>query len=243
VALGMVALIMGAGFVARLLTAPEPLIPLSILRDPVARCAFMMNSFGWGSILGLNIFLPMYLQSVIGLSPTSSGLSLMVLMVTVNASAGISGQFYGRMTHYKSIPLVGLIVAIASVVWLAIAADRLTPLSFEILLGLIGIGFGPVPPLCAIALQNTVGSHEFGTAIGTMNFSRTLYGTILVAIFGAIVLAGLPAGESSAALTAEAAEGFRRVFFAAAASLAVAFVGLVLLAEKPLKTNRPQTAA
>ncbi len=73
-----------------------------------------------------------------------------------------------------------------------------------------------------------------------MNFSRTLYGTILVAIFGAIVLAGLPAGEATAALTAEAAEGFRRVFFAAAASFAVAFVGLVLLEEKPLKTNRPQ---
>ncbi len=70
----------------------------------------MMNSFGWGSIVGLNIFLPMYLQSVIGLTPTNAGLSLMVLMVTVNSSAGISGQFYGRMTHYKSIPMVGLVV-------------------------------------------------------------------------------------------------------------------------------------
>jgi EmrB/QacA subfamily drug resistance transporter len=242
-ALAALALALGGGFVWRLLTAPEPLIPLSILGDPVARCAFAMNSFGWGSIVGLNIFLPMYLQSVIGLSPTDAGLSLMILMVTVNASAGVAGQLYGRMAHYKAIPLVGMVVAIASITALAVLADRLTPLRFEMLLALIGIGFGPIPPLSAIALQNTVATHQFGAAVGTMNFSRTLYGTILIAAFGAIVLGGVPAGAGSAALTAAAATGFRRVFYAAAASFAVALLGVVLLEEKPLKSNLPQGAS
>src|SRR5690349_21440095 len=113
--LAAVALVLGSAFVKRLRTAPEPLIPLSILRDPVPRCTLMMNSFGWGSIVGLNIFLPMYLQSVIGLSPTNARLSLLVLMVTVNSSAGVSGQFYGRMTHYKSVRLVGIVLAIGSI--------------------------------------------------------------------------------------------------------------------------------
>ena len=236
-----VAITLGAAFVVRLTTAPEPLIPLAILRDPVARCAFLMNSFGWGAIVGLNIFLPMYLQSVIGLSPTNAGLSLMVLMVTVNASAGISGQFYGRMERYKTIPIFGIVLAIAAIMTLAIAVDRLTPLTFEIILALIGIGFGPIPPLCSISLQNTVATHQFGTAVGTMNFARTLYATILIAIFGAIVLAGLPAEGGSAALVADAAAGFRRIFFAAAASFAVALIGLLLLEEKPLRTNAPAT--
>jgi MFS family permease len=114
----------------------------------------------------------MYLQSVIGLSPTNAGLSLMVLMVTLNSSAGVAGQFYGRMTHYKLIPLFGLALAIASVVTLAISADRLSVLQFEILLALIGIGFGPVPPICSIALQNAVATHQFGIAVGTMQPSR-----------------------------------------------------------------------
>jgi EmrB/QacA subfamily drug resistance transporter len=234
--LAAAAAILGGAFVARLLSAPEPLIPLSILRDPVPCCALMMNSFGWGSIVGLNIFLPMYLQSVIGLSPTNAGLSLMVLMVTVNSSAGVAGQFYGRMTHYKIIPLCGLSLAIASVVTLAITADQLSALQFELLLALIGIGFGPVPPMCSISLQNAVSPHQFGIAVGTMNFSRTLYSTILIAVFGAIVLTGVPAG-TNAALGAAAAEGFRRVFFAAAASLAISLLGLVLLEERPLKSR------
>jgi MFS family permease len=234
--LGGIALVLGAAFVMRLLSAPEPLIPLAILRDPVPRCALMMNSFGWGSIVSLNIFLPMYLQSVIGMSPTNAGLSLMVLMVTVNSSAGVAGQFYGRMTHYKLIPLAGITLAIASVVTLAITADRLTALEFEILLALIGIGFGPVPPICSIALQNAVATHQFGTAVGTMNFSRTLYSTMLIAAFGAIVFTGVPAG-TTAELGAAAADGFRRVFFVAAASLAISLVGLALLEERPLRSR------
>jgi hypothetical protein len=127
-------------------------------------------------------------------------------------------------------------LAIASVVALAIRADRMSALEFEVLLGLIGIGFGPVPPICSIALQNAVATHQFGIAVGTMNFSRNLYSTMLIAAFGAIVLTGIPVG-TAAALDAAAVEGFRRVFFAAAASLAISFLGLVLLEERPLRTR------
>jgi MFS family permease len=161
-------------------------------------------------------------------------------MVTVNSSAGVAGQFYGRMKRYKVLPMAGLALAIAAVMTLALTADRLSALEFEVLLALIGIGFGPVPPICSIVLQNSVAMHQFGTAVGTMNFSRTLYTTMLIAVFGAIVLAGTPAG-ATAALGAAAAAGFQRVFFAAAASLSVAFLGLLFLEEKPLLDREAST--
>src|SRR5260370_37023776 len=46
-ALLVVAGIMGSLFVFRLLTAPEPLIPISILKNPIVRCAIAANTFGW----------------------------------------------------------------------------------------------------------------------------------------------------------------------------------------------------
>ena len=81
-----IALAVGTAFVLRLLTAPEPLIPIAILINPVVRWAVIANGFGWGPIVALNIFLPMYVQSVIGLSPTDAGLSLMILMVSLNTT-------------------------------------------------------------------------------------------------------------------------------------------------------------
>ena len=83
------------------MTAPEPLIPISILQNPIVRCAIAANAFGWGAIIGLNVFLPIYLQGVMGLSATQAGLSLVVFMVAMNGSAGLAGQVLGRVRRYK----------------------------------------------------------------------------------------------------------------------------------------------
>ena len=65
-------LAIGILFVIRLLKAPEPLIPIAILADPVARCALTLNTFAWAPIIALNIFMPMYLQSALGLSASTA---------------------------------------------------------------------------------------------------------------------------------------------------------------------------
>ncbi|HEY3147486.1 MAG TPA: MFS transporter, partial [Dongiaceae bacterium] len=181
------ALIIGALFVLRLLTAPEPLIPISILQNRIVRCAIAANAFGWGSIIGLNVFLPMYLQGVMGLSASQAGLSLVVLMVALNTSAGLAGQVVGRVRHYKILPMIALLLSTLAMAILAWQASSMTPLSFECTLIAIGVGFGPVPSLTAVALQNVVPRHQLGISIGTMNFSRNLFATMLIAVFGAIV--------------------------------------------------------
>jgi MFS family permease len=230
------ALALGVAFVVRLMRAPEPLIPIAILANPEARLAIIVNACGWGSIIGLNIFLPMFLQSVRGASPTNAGLSLMILMATLNLSAGAAGYMIGRIEHYKALPLIGLTVAIGAVLVLAWQGAGISTLGFEILVAVIGIGFGPLAPVTTVVLQNSVAIHQFGTAIGTMNFGRNLFAAMLVAIFGAIVL-GSAAPDPVSVADVGSAEGFRRVFLAAAACMSIALVTLVALKEKPLHTD------
>jgi hypothetical protein len=240
VALFAAAVVLGAGFVMRLRTAIEPLIPIAVLADPAARLAIAAHSFGWGSIIALNIFLPIYLQSALGWSPTSAGLSMVVLMVTLNSSAGLSSQLLGRVRRYKLLPLCFLFVGVGAVIALALSAGAMTSLRFEIVLLLIGIGFGPTAPLTQVALQNTVPLHDLGAALGTMNFVRTLIATILIAIFGAIVLAHAPVGAERGTLSADflgsaSVTTFSAVFLAIAATLAISFLSVFLLEEKPLE--------
>jgi MFS family permease len=231
---------LGAAFVFRLRTAIEPLIPIAILADPAARLAIAAHSFGWGAIVSLNVFLPMYLQSALGWSPTSAGLSLIILMLTLNSTAGLSSQLLGRVQRYKLLPLCFLCVAVGAIVALALSADHMTSLRFEIFLLLIGIGWGPTAPLTQVALQNTVPVRDLGAALGSMNFVRTLVTTIMIAIFGAIVLANAPVGARAGTLSQSFLGGaavatFSAVFLAIAATLAVSFLALFLLEEKPLE--------
>jgi hypothetical protein len=92
-----------------------------------------------------------------------------------------------------------------------------------------------MPPLASTALQNSVSIHTFGSAVATMQFSRNLYATMIVAVFGALVLVGIAGG--SAAASQYSVDGFTRVFVAAAASFAAALIALALLEEKPLQSG------
>jgi hypothetical protein len=117
---------------------------------------------------------------------------------------------------------------------------------FEVLLILIGAGFGPLPSLTQVAVQNCVPRHQLGISMGALNFSRNLLATILVAVFGAIVLAGTGAADqgpsTAATLTAAwqhgaggAAQAFARVFYVDAACITIALVAALLMAERPLQ--------
>ncbi len=103
------------------------------------------------------------------------------------------------MRRYKLLPLCFLLVGVGAVVALALSAGGMSATKLEIILFLIGIGFGPTAPLTQVAMLNTVPAHDLGAAIGTMNFARTLVGTILVAAFSAVVLADAPVGAEPGA--------------------------------------------
>ena len=96
----------------------------------------------------------------------------------------------GRVVHYKRLPMLGLVIAIATLLVMGWNAQSLTPWSVAGLLAVLGVGFGPVPPVAMVSLQNTVEAHHLGTAVGTLSFLRNLCATIIVAIFGAMVLVG-----------------------------------------------------
>jgi len=229
-----VAFALGTAFVVRLRTAPEPLIPLTILRDREVRLAIAANAFGWAPIIGLHIFLPIYLQNIVGMQPASAGLSVLMLAVALNTSAGITGTILPAREHYKRIPIVGMVLAIVAVLTLAFRAHNASLVEFEILIILIGCGFGTLPPLASTALQNSVSIHTFGSAVATMQFSRNLFATMIVAVFGVLVLAG---SATPGAASQYSVEGFMRVFIAVAASFAIALTAVILLREKPLQTT------
>ena len=239
-----VAAAVGLLFVRRLLTAPEPLIPIAILKNRQVRYATGGHAFGWASIVGLNIFMPQYLQNVIGLTPTGAGLTLVIFMIALNISAGTAGFLLGRVVHYKLLPMAGLSVAICAILVLAWNVDRVNLVWFEVLLVVIGLGFGAMPGLTQVVVQNSVERHQLGISVGTMTFTRNLLATFMVAVFGAIVagfaIKASGSGELGGALAqdaAMAAEAYRRVFFATAATMTVALISIFLIEEKPLQSG------
>src|SRR5262249_62210122 len=62
----------------------------------------------------------------------------------------------------------------------------------------VGTSCGTVYPTATVSIQNAVPQAQLGIAMGAMNFFRALACALLVAIMGAIVLAGFGAAPNRA---------------------------------------------
>jgi EmrB/QacA subfamily drug resistance transporter len=234
-------------FVVRLLTAREPFIPLAILHGRVTSAMTVAAFFSIGTVIGVTIYMPLYCQTVLGVSASLSGLALIAYMGGATLGSLISTRMIVRVKHYMRIPIGGLVVAVAVLAILAVDPAGITLAELGLLLSVLGLGLGPMYPVSTIVMQNVVKPHQLGTATGTLNFFRTLGGAIVVALFGAILLGGITGSsavmtlEKLAAGQADLAPAFRWVFIAAAVCLAISLVCLFAVEERPL--HGPHRAA
>lgn len=238
--------VLWAGFGLRITTAVEPLLPLSILSNQVVLTGVIGAACAMGTLIGLSIELPLYLEAVQHLTASQSGAAMIPLMAGVVVGATSTGRMMPYISHYKRLPMVGLSVGIIALVLLAIDPAGMPLTALVVLSGLAGIGLGTVLPVSTIAIQNAVPLPQIGTATAAMNFFRSLGGAVLTAGFGAIVIgiAGVGGaheiGGSLALGPAEAAAmagAFRWVFAAAALALSVGLMAVLVMEERPLRTT------
>lgn len=241
------ALALGA-LVWRLRSAREPLIPISVLSNPVVFNGTISVCFAMGALIGLIIYLPIYFESVTRLGADTSGLALLPLVVGTTVGAGIAGRYMSRLKHYKRMPAVGLSVAVLATLMLAAWPGAMPFVALELLLAALSVGLGTLLPVVTISLQNAVPNHELGTTMALMNFLRQVGSAFAVAAFGTILigLSASPGAGSHELLSREAGQdpaalvaSFRMLFLVSSAALAVALVFLLRMEERPLRGARP----
>jgi EmrB/QacA subfamily drug resistance transporter len=245
------AIVLFALFGVRLLTAPEPFVPLDIvLRNRVVAAAIGCASFAYGTMIAATIYTPVYFETVLGLSASGAGLMLIPFMGGVVIGSTFAGRLMGRLTHYKCIGLIGLPLAAAAFLPLAIAPGALSIYLVAALLFVAGNGLGTVLPITTVSVQNAVLPWQLGTVTGVINFVRALSSALMVALYGAILFGG--AGAGSRGITLESLAGrdasvlaahFRWVFAAAAVSLLLSLLLLLLMEERPLRSAVAAAAA
>jgi EmrB/QacA subfamily drug resistance transporter len=241
-------------FIWWVLRAPEPFLPIAVLTNPVMRIGSITASCSQGVSIGLTIFVPLYYELVHGLSASDSGLALIPIMVMVTPGSFMSSRAMLYTEHYKRVPLVLLILGAAAVGLLAF--DPLMPLwGVLVVMGCVGLGAGSSYPTVTVSIQNAVAHRQVGIAMGTMNFFRALASAFVVAVMGAIMLAGLGAAPQRGAVSSTvvtAAVGaapeqlvrtFGFIFAVAAGFLVLGIIALIAMEERPLRATVMDPAA
>lgn len=188
--------------------AIEPLIPLSLFREPiVSLCSAAVFLLGMG-MFGVIIYLPLFMQGVLGVSATQSGNLLTPLMMGAVLGSIVTGQLTLRLQSYKLAAVVGSILVAAGMILFARMNGMTQRMDVIVAMVIGGIGMGLLQPVYTVAVQNVAPRKYMGAATASTAFFRSIGSTMGVAIFGSVLLtsyhddlvAGVPPGVSAGTL-------------------------------------------
>ncbi|MER5434126.1 MFS transporter [Streptomyces sp. NPDC002588] len=210
--------------------APEPVVPLGIVKQRTTALAILGSLAVGTAMFGAAVFLSQYFQLSRGHSPTEAGLMTIPMMAGILIASTVAGRLISRTGKIKPFVIAGAVLLTAGLAGLG-TIDHETPMTF---LGAamlcVGMGVGMTLQNFVLAVQNTVPLKDIGAASSTVSFFRSLGGTIGVSVLGA-VLARRVHDQIARGQDVHVAYGdaTAQVFLLSAAAAVLAVVAAVLL--------------
>jgi EmrB/QacA subfamily drug resistance transporter len=167
--------------------APEPIIPMKLFHNQIIWSSMVVSALVAIGMFGTTLFIPLFIQTVIGTSATRSGAVMMPMTLSLVFSAMITGQLITRMGRYRLVAISGVALTCGGMFLLS----RMTmDTSYTVVvrnLIVMGIGLGATMPVFTLAVQNAVDVRFAGIVTSTVQFVRSVGGALGAAIFGSIL--------------------------------------------------------
>jgi EmrB/QacA subfamily drug resistance transporter len=185
-----------AGFVMIELRIGEPMLPLGLFRRPAFTGAQVAAFTISGSFFALFLYLTLYLQEVLHLSPLDAGLvylpGTIVMFIVSGATAPLSTRVAPGILIVAGLFLVAgglalMLIAQANSTWVALLPGELV----------VSVGTGMVNPALATVAISSLAGDQSGLAAGVNDAFRQAGVAVGVAAFGALVPAQAALGNGS----------------------------------------------
>ncbi|SEN65589.1 MDR family MFS transporter [Lihuaxuella thermophila] len=163
----------------------EPILPPSLLKNPVI---FISNAAGFlasAILIGINAYLPLWVQGVEGKGATGSGLALLPMSIGWPIGATLGGRVMLKIGPRKT-AAAGFLLILLGTVWLAVLQPASPHWFLIAIMFIIGFGFGFAMTVMTVMVQSSVGWQMRGVATASNTFLRSLGQTIGVAFFGTL---------------------------------------------------------
>jgi EmrB/QacA subfamily drug resistance transporter len=213
----------------------EPMLPLGMFRQPsfagAQVAAFTMSA----SFFAIFIYLILYLQEILHLSPIRAGLALMPCTIVVFAVSGVSSQLVDRFSHramiagglaLTAIGLAAMTIAGTHSSWAALLVGELV----------VGAGTGLFNPALSNVAMSVVSDRESGLAAGVNDTFRQMGIAVGIAALGAMIPARDALGSGSAG---GYVAGLHSALIVATTIAAAGAVGTLALIGRRTSTKRP----
>ena len=175
-----------AAFVAVESRTDHPMVQIALFRSRLfsgGTTTMMVWAFG---IFGIYFFTSIYLQDILGFSPTKAGLSFVPMALCLAAAASVAGPVYTRLGAHRTVA-GGMIMMAVGLYLFSVLGAGATIASLMPGFILFGAGAG----LMQVPLTNSVlhsqPTERSGVASALLNASREVAGLLGITVIGAIL--------------------------------------------------------
>ncbi len=223
-----------AAFVALELKLAQPMVDLTLFKDPLFSLNLLMGLLSFIQLGGV-VVLPFFLELVQGYSTQQAGL----VMMTVPVSMGLVSPWAGWLSDRygsRGISLLGLLLLALGTHGVSTLRPGVSLAAYILHIMPVGLGMGLFQSPNNSAIMGRVPPHRVGVASGLLSLARTLGNTsglpLMGAVFSHAVLASahLPARAAITQAPREALAAGLRGAYRVATLLALIAAGLSLWA-------------
>ena len=182
----LVALVLIGLFVWNETRAAEPMLPPRLFVVPILAIASLGSLASGVAQSGATSFIPIFVQGGQGGSIADVGLVLAWMTIGWPIGAGLGGRFLLRMGFRPAVIGGMTAVLLASGGFLLLGRDSGTWV-VAACMALLGLGFGVSTVAFTLSVQHSVGWRDRGVATASLQFFRSIGGSVGVAIMGAIM--------------------------------------------------------
>jgi EmrB/QacA subfamily drug resistance transporter len=165
--------------------AEEPIISFGLFKQRLYATSILSALFSGAAFIMASVYIPIFIQGVLGGSATNSGLVLLPMMLgTVVTATG--GGFLMSKLPYRNIIVPTFILLVAGSVLVTTLTPQSTKFIVTVYMILLGLGIGASFSVLSNAAIHGLEARQRGSASATLNFIRSLGMTIGITTFGII---------------------------------------------------------
>ncbi|WP_422659592.1 MDR family MFS transporter [Paenibacillus sp. EC2-1] len=174
-------------FIVWELKTASPLLQLRVFRFPRFRYSLILNCIVTVSMYTGTLLVPLYLQTVLMLSPMETGLIMLPGALVMAAASPIIGKFYNRIGPFKLV-LAGILIIVAGSAAFSniTAATSIYTIAGLQLVRCLGIALCNMP--LTNAAMSAVSSEYSGHASSITNWARQGLASLSIGIFSALIV-------------------------------------------------------
>jgi len=165
--------------------ASEPIVSFDMFRNRVFAGSNLIGVFSGAADIVAVIYIPIYIQGVLGGSAINAGLELLPMMLGSSITAPLGAILANKLSYRTILAPFGVVFAVG--IYL-LTTLKPTSSTFEVVvyMSIVGLGIGPTFSVTGMAAMGEFDATRRGAASSTNSFVRELGMTIGIVVFGAI---------------------------------------------------------